>query len=84
MAVLHHLLHITLSDHAARKSGNARRKPARVSPMRSAELWAAARHKALRAKNTVSTVFFTLSDHAEARKCAGTEKADWFSGEVVI
>ena len=54
----------TLSDHAARQSGNARRKPARVSPMRLAELWAAARHKALRAKNTVSTVFFTLSVHA--------------------
>jgi len=31
-----------------------------VYPMRSAELWAVSRHKALRAKNLVSTRFFTL------------------------
>ena len=39
----------------------------------SAELWAASRHKALRAKNLVSTRFFTLSDHA-ARKSGPEEK----------
>jgi hypothetical protein len=45
----------------------------------SAELWAASRHKALRAKNLVSTRFFTLSDHA-ARQSGPEEKyAEAFS-----
>ena len=30
------------------------------SPMGSAELWAVSRHKALRAKNIASAIFFTL------------------------
>ena len=41
------------------------------SPMGTAELWAVSRHKALRAKNLVSTRFFTLPKHAGALQCVG-------------
>ncbi|MBQ2640824.1 MAG: hypothetical protein IJG15_02370, partial [Lachnospiraceae bacterium] len=45
----------------ARKSGSLRRFRRSENGEGSAELWAVSRHKALRAKNTVSTVFFTLA-----------------------
>ena len=55
------LFFFALSAHAAPWSGSLRRFRRGENGEGLAELWAAARHKALRAKNTVSTVFFTLT-----------------------
>jgi len=64
----------SLSDHAARQSGNLKRFRGGENGEGSAELWAAARHKAPRAKNLVSTGFFTLS-YMSKRSCAETPEA---------
>jgi hypothetical protein len=57
---------VTLSDHAARQSGTLKRFRVGENGEGSAEFWAVPRHKALRTKNIVSTIFFTLPQHAGA------------------
>ena len=49
-----------LSSYAARQSGILKRFRVGENGEGLAELWAVSRHKALRAKNLVSTRFFTL------------------------
>ena len=62
---------LTLSDHAARKSGNARRKPGTgFSDAISGALGRPAAQSS-GVKKTLSSVFFTLPKHAAALQCIG-------------
>jgi hypothetical protein len=49
------------AGHAARQTGSLKRFRGVDNSEGLQELWAVSRHKALRAKNTVSAVFFTLA-----------------------
>jgi len=73
----------TLSDHAARKSGNTRRKPGTGFSDAITGAWACGTGTGV--KNLVSTRFFTLSDHAarksgNARRKPGTGFSDAITG----
>ena len=59
----------TLSDHAARQSGNLRRFRAGENGEGSQDVCAPAQTSGV--KIIVSAIFFTLPQHAGARKCEG-------------